>query len=267
MNDALEYFQKNPIYRKFHQNNITFSWVYAFSENFMLPLSHDEVVHGKGSLLTKMPGDEWQRFANLRCLYGLMYMHPGTQLLFMGGEFGQYAEWNHEGSLHWHLLEHGYHQGIQQWIKDLNHLFKSKPALNASPFDHASFEHIDFGDYENSVITFLRKLTPKDLDGNEKHKDQLVVCNFTPGFKANYRIGVPQEGEWVEVLNADAKKYGGSGIVNEKVTSDPIPSHGRDHSIDVKLSPLSVMVFECAEARPKMDKKSSKSNKKTKQRK
>lgn len=207
MHDTLEYFSKDSIYRKFHQNEITFSLTYAFTENFMLPLSHDEVVYGKNSILGRMPGDEWQRFANLRLLYGFMFTHPGTKLLFMGGEFGQYEEWNFQHSLDWNLLEFDPHKNIQNYFAALNQFYKTTPALYEKGFSSDGFEWISYDDTENSVISFIRK-------GNNLKNDVLVVCNFTPNTLYNYKVGVPRKGKLKELFNSDEKKFGGSGLVN-----------------------------------------------------
>jgi 1,4-alpha-glucan branching enzyme len=238
MHDTLEYFSKDPIYRKYHHNQLTFSIWYAFSENFILPLSHDEVVYGKGSLIRKMPGDEWQRFANLRLLFGYMYGHPGKKLLFMGGEFGQWDEWYHEKSLDWHLLDYLPHQGVQRWVKDLNHFYKTEPALYKLDFSIDGFEWIDFRDWEQSIISFIRK---------DKNTDDiiLVVCNFTPVPRYNYRVGVPRGGFWREALNSDAKIYGGSDYGNlGGVEATPVPSHGKYYSLSLTLPPLGVLFFK-----------------------
>jgi len=238
MYDVLEYISKDPVYRKHRHNQLTFSIWYSFSENFILPLSHDEVVYGKGSLLGKMPGDDWQKFANLRLLMGFMYTHPGKKLLFMGGEFGQRREWTHEESLDWHLLEHAPHQGVQKWVKDLNHFYRSVSALHELDFEQDGFEWIDFSDWEKSIISYTRKgKAPKD--------HILVVCNFTPMVRSKYRVGVPGGGFWREVLNSDAKEYGGSGQGNlGGVEAKPIPLHNRECSISITLPPLSVLVFK-----------------------
>jgi 1,4-alpha-glucan branching enzyme len=238
MHDTLDYFSHDPIHRKYHHDQLTFSIMYAFHENFVLPFSHDEVVHGKSSLLGKMPGDDWQKFSNLRLMLGYMYGHPGKKLLFMGSEFGQWREWNHDRSLDWHLLEHAPHQGIQRWMKDLNHLYRSEPALFARDFDANGFEWADLHDWEHSIISFLRKgESPDDL--------MLVVCNFTPVLHANYRVGVPRGGYWAEVLNSDATLYGGSGQGNlGGVEAAPVPVHGRYHSISLTLPPLGVLFLK-----------------------
>lgn len=238
MHDTLDYFSHDPIHRKYHHDQLTFSIMYAFHENFVLPFSHDEVVHGKSSLLGKMPGDDWQKFSNLRLMLGYMYGHPGKKLLFMGSEFGQWREWNHDRSLDWHLLEHAPHRGIQRWMKDLNHLYRSEPALFARDFDANGFEWADLHDWEHSIISFLRKgESPDDL--------MLVVCNFTPMPHTNYRVGVPRGGRWAEVLNSDATLYGGSGQGNlGGVEAAPVPVHGRYHSISLTVPPLGVLFLK-----------------------
>jgi 1,4-alpha-glucan branching enzyme len=237
MHDSLDFFSKEPVHRKFHHARLTFSLWYAFNEDFVLPLSHDEVVHGKGSLLGKMPGDEWQKFANLRLLLGWMYTHPGKKLLFMGGEFGQPGEWTHEKSLDWHLLRRAPHRGVQRWVKDLNRLYRSFPALYAKDPFPEGFEWIDFGDTDNGVISFLRH-------GGEGVSPLLVVCHFTPVLRSDYRIGVPQAGTWVELLNSDARVYGGSGQGNwGKKEARPEPCHARDFSLSLTLPPLGIIVF------------------------
>lgn len=238
MHDTLKYFTKDPIFRKFYHNQLTFSIWYAFFENFILPLSHDEVVHGKGSLIGKMPGDEWQRFANLRLLFGYMYGHPGKKLLFMGGEFGQVKEWSHDESLEWHVIQFGYHSGLQKWVKDLNHLYRAEPALYELDFENEGFEWIDFHDWEDSVISFIRK-------GRNTKDIILVVCNLTPMYRENYRIGVPVDGWWHELLNSDALEYGGSGKGNKGgLTAENIPDHKRPFSLNMTLPPLSVSIFK-----------------------
>jgi 1,4-alpha-glucan branching enzyme len=240
MHDTLEYFQKETVYRKYHQNDLTFSMTYTFSENFMLPLSHDEVVYGKKSIAGRMPGDEWQKFANLRLLYGYMFMHPGAKLLFMGSEFGQSAEWNFEGSLDWHLLQYGFHEGIKKTITDLNELYKTQPALHEKQFSPEGFEWINYSDHQNAVMTFIRK-------GNKPKDDVIVVCNFTQVVRKNYRIGLPKKGKLTEIFNSDAIIYGGSGVVNpNKLTVDALPYDGRDYSIELLLPPLSVTVYKFA---------------------
>lgn len=238
MHDTIDYFSQDPINRKYHHNQLTFSIWYAFSENFVLPLSHDEVVYGKGSLIRKMPGDDWQKFANLRSLFGYMYGHPGKKLLFMGGEFGQWNEWYHEGSLDWHLLDYPTHLGVQAWVRDLNRFYRSEPALYERDFSIDGFEWIDFRDSENSIISFIRK-------GKNSDNLILVVCNFTPIPRYNYRVGVPRGGFWKEVLNSDARIYGGGGHGNlGGIEATPIPSYRRYYSLSLILPPLSVLFFK-----------------------
>lgn len=234
MHDTLEYFKKDPVHRTHHQNEITFSIYYAFTENFMLPLSHDEVVYGKQPMLYKMAGDEWQKFANLRTLYAYMYAHPGAKLLFMGGEFAQTSEWNHDSSLDWHLEDIPLHKGVQQVITALNLLYRAEPALYEFQFAEAGFEWIDIHDAKNSVITFVRK-------GKKEDEMILVTCNFTPVPRENYRVGVPLKGVYTEIFNSDDSLYGGSNVRN----TDPLPSadlqaHGRDQSVTLTLPPLGV---------------------------
>ena len=238
MHDTLQYFQKEPVYRKYHQNDLTFSMTYAFSENFMLPLSHDEVVYGKKSIAGRMPGDEWQKFANLRLLYGYMFSHPGTKLLFMGAEFGQSAEWNFEGSLDWHLLQFGYHEGIKKMITDLNALYKTNPALHEKQFSPEGFEWINYSDHQNAVMSYIRK-------GNNPKEDLIIVCNFTPVVRENYRIGLPKKGKLTQIFNSDETQYGGSGVTNAKaIKIDAEPWNGRDFSAALVLPPLGVTVFK-----------------------
>ena len=238
MHDTLDYVSADPIHRKFRHNRLTFRLLYAFSENYMLPLSHDEVVHGKGSLLSKMPGDDWQKFANLRALLGYMYAQPGKKLLFMGGEFGQWREWNHDVSLDWHLLQFSLHQGLQRWVRDLNTLYRGERALHELDCDPGGFEWIDCCDYESSVVSLLRR-------SREPGDCLAVVCNFTPIPRHNYRIGVPRGRRWREILNSDATIYGGSGQGNiGGATTAPLPMHGREYMLSVTLPPLGVLVFK-----------------------
>jgi len=238
MHDTLEFLCKDPLYRKYLHNRLTFSLLYAFSENFVLPLSHDEVVHGKGSLLGRMPGGTWQMFANLRLLLGYMYASPGKKLLFMGGEFGQRGEWNHDRSLDWHLLDGGQHQGIQRWVRDLNRLCRAEPTLHELDFQPEGFEWIDFGDWEQSVVGFLRK-------GRNAGERLLAAFNFTPVPRHGYRLGVPIGGHWHEVLNSDASVYGGSGMGNlGGVETAHSQSHGRPYSLAVTLPPLAAVIFK-----------------------
>ncbi|MBA0885455.1 1,4-alpha-glucan branching protein GlgB [Flavobacterium undicola] len=238
MHDTLKYFQKDTVYRKYHQNDLTFSMTYAFTENFMLPLSHDEVVYGKKSIADRMPGDEWQKFANLRLLYSYMFTHPGTNLLFMGGEFGQMAEWNFQESLDWHLLQYPVHNGVKELIKDLNKLYKSEPALYQKQFSPEGFEWINYSDHQNAVISYIRK-------GNNTKDDLIVVCNFTQIVRKNYRIGVPRKGKLTEIFNSDLEKYQGSNLQNmTELKIESFPYGGRDYSIELLLPPLSVTVFK-----------------------
>ena len=242
MNDTLDYFAKDPVYRSYHHNKITFSLAYAFTENFMLPLSHDEVVHGKGSMIRKMPGDEWQRFANLRLLYAYMMSHPGSKLFFMGNDIAQYNEWNHATGLDWNLLDFPYHRGINNLIKDLNKLYKKEPALYNYAYQQEGFEWIDHTDYKNSVIVFLRK--------SEKEKDTLlVICNFTPNPIEKYTIGVPASKSWKLIFNTDDLKYEGSGYTTSKtIRTRKKESHGRESSMTLKVVPLGVCIYKLSKA-------------------
>ncbi|NBC83746.1 MAG: 1,4-alpha-glucan branching protein GlgB [Bacteroidetes bacterium] len=237
MHDTLNYFAKDPVYRSYHHNQITFSIWYAFNENFMLSLSHDEVVHGKGSLINKMPGDPWQKFANLRALFGYMFTHPGKKLMFMGMEIGQWAEWNHERSIDWHLLDHDLHAGLKAWIRDMNACYKNFPALYELDFLTDGFKWLDANDSKNSILSFARY--------SKEHKDRIfVVCNFTPAPQYNYRVGVPEQGNWKEVLNSDAHLYGGSGQGNMGAAeATPVPYHEENYSINITLPPLSMVMF------------------------
>ena len=241
MNDTLAYIEKDPLHRTHHHKKITFSTLYAFSENFILPFSHDEVVHMKGSMLDKMPGDEWQKFANLRTLYGYLFTYPGKKLLFMGSEFGQGREWTHDESLDWHLLDYPRHADLRRWVQDLNHLYRSECALFESDSDSHGFEWIDGNDRQRSVISFLRRaVSPND--------ELVVVCNFTPVPREGYRIGVPHEGCWQELLNSDATFYGGSGVGNlGGLKAEPEPTHGRSHSLNLTLPPLGCLIFKRTE--------------------
>ncbi|TLP81670.1 1,4-alpha-glucan branching protein GlgB [Maribacter sp. ACAM166] len=236
MHDTLQFFQKEPIYRRHHQNDLTFGMTYTFTENFMLPFSHDEVVYGKQSLLYRMPGDEWQRFANLRLLFGYMFTHPGTKLMFMGGEFGQTAEWNFEQSLDWHLLQYEGHSGIQNFVKDLNHLYKNSPAMYEKQFSQEGFQWIDYSDHENSILTYVRK-------GHDEENDLIVACNFTPIPRENYRIGIPKKGIIKEILNSDDKKYGGGGNLNKTIKTSSKVSHGHKKSIEITIPPLGIVIL------------------------
>jgi 1,4-alpha-glucan branching enzyme len=238
MHDTLEYFSKDPVHRAHHHRNLTFALLYAFSERFLLPLSHDEVVHGKQSLLSKMPGDMWQKFANLRLLYGLMYGFPGKKLLFMGAEIGQWEEWNHEKSLDWVLLDFDTHKGVLRWLQDLNRLYAAEPALHQVDFHYTGFDWIDFQDVAGSIISFERK-------SGEGRETVVVVCNFTPVPRVGYRIGVRELGVYKELLNSDASVYGGSNMGNAGgVTAEAVPQHGRDYSLSVTLPPLGAVFFK-----------------------
>ena len=237
MHDVLNYMSQDPVYRNYHHNEITFSLVYAFAENFVLPFSHDEVVYGKGSMIRKMPGDDWHKFANLRLLYGFMFGHPGKKLLFMGDEFGQWSEWNHDGSLEWNLLEHPSHAGLKRWVRDLNTLYRGEPLLHTMDFNSAGFEWVDCKDFQRSIISFLRR-------GQNPNDQLLFVCNFTPVVRQNYRVGVPLEGYWKEILNSDAPLYGGSGQGNfGGLSTVPLPIHGRPFSLNMTLPPLGIVIF------------------------
>jgi 1,4-alpha-glucan branching enzyme len=238
MHDTLDYMSKDPVYRSYHHNQLLFSLMYAFSENFVLPFSHDEVVYGKGSMIRKMPGDDWQRFANLRLLYGYMFGHPGKKLLFMGDEFGQWSEWNHDSSLDWHLTASPPHKGLQRWVRDLNTFSRGEPALYELDSDSAGFEWVDCNDVNRSVVSFLRK-------GRQDGNTLLFVCNFTPTTHHNYRLGAPQGGFWAEVLNGDAQLYSGSGQGNlGGIEANPLPIHGRPWSLSIVVPPLAVVVFK-----------------------
>lgn len=241
MHDTLEYMEKDPIYRKYHQNDITFSLAYAFSENFMLPLSHDEVVYGKKSIIGRMPGDEWQRFANLRLLYGYMYTHPGTKLLFMGSEFGQTSEWNFQQSLDWHLLQYDVHKGVLNMFKDLNHLYKTQPALYEKAFSVEGFEWLHYGDAQNSILTFMRK-------GHDRENDLVILCNFTPNTFNEYVIGLPRKTQLQIIFNTDEKAYNGSGYIsdNKIIKSKKLDEkwYGREFGATLKVPPLAVVVYK-----------------------
>lgn len=244
MHDTLSYFETEPIYRSYHQGQLTFSIVYAFSEKFTLPLSHDEVVYGKGSMINKMPGDQWQKFANLRLLYGYMFGHPGAKLIFMGGEFAQDHEWRHDFSLDWHENHHPLNNGVQKLLKDLNGLYKQEPALYQKNFDPSGFEWIDIGDSTNSVISWIRR-------GEEGEDELLFIASFTPVVRENYRIGVPRMGFYQEVLNTDNLKYGGADVLNHgEIETYPIPMHGKPHSVPLMLPPLGLVVLKYSRSNP-----------------
>jgi len=237
MHDTLDYLSQDPVHRRYHHDRLTFSIWYAFYENFVLPLSHDEVVHGKGSLIGKMPGDAWQQFANLRLLYGYMWAHPGKKLLFMGGEFGQRREWQHDESLEWHVLQYPEHAGLKRWVADLNRFYAQEPALYEVDFEERGFEWVDCHDAEASVLSFIRK-------SRNDTSTVLVVCNFTPVPRQNYVVGVPRGGHWREALNSDAPIYGGSAMGNfGGAEAGPVPAHGRPFSLTLTLPPLSALYF------------------------
>ncbi len=237
MHDTLDYFEHDPIHRRYHHNALTFSLWYAFSENFVLPLSHDEVVYGKKALISKMPGDAWQQFANLRLLFGYMWTHPGKKLLFMGGEIAQWREWHHERALDWELAQRAEHAGVQRWVSDLNRAYRERPALHELDFSQDGFQWVDNHDSDNSILTFLRLAA----DGSPV----LVACNFTPVVRYGYRVGVPRGGAWREILNSDAPFYGGSGVGNMgRVEASDEPWHGRAHSLRLTLPPLAAVVLE-----------------------
>jgi 1,4-alpha-glucan branching enzyme len=239
MNDTLRYMRHDPVHRKYHHDELTFSLIYAFHENFVLPFSHDEVVHGKGSLLDQMPGDTWQKFANLRLLYAYMWCHPGKKLLFMGGEFGQWQEWNFDESLHWHLLAGESHRGLSRAVADLNNLVQREPALHELDFDGRGFEWIDCHNWQDSVLAFVRR-------GSSSRDALVVCCNFTPVLRQGYRLGVPAAGSYEEVFNSDSAWYGGSNAGNGSgLQSSPVPHHGREHSLSLTLPPLAVVVLKC----------------------
>jgi 1,4-alpha-glucan branching enzyme len=238
MHDTLKYFQNDPIHRKFHHSQLTFRMLYSFQENFVLPLSHDEVVHGKGSLIGKMPGDEWQRFANLRLLFAYMYAQPGKKLMFMGCEFGQVREWAHDSSLDWDVVKYPVHRGVQAWMEQLNRFYRNEPAMHRLDTESSGFEWVDCNDNATSTISLLRKSeSPQDT--------VLVVCNFTPVPRMGYRVGVPHAGYWRELLNSDAKEYNGSGMGNlGGVQAEEIPTHGRPFSLKLTLPPLAALFFK-----------------------
>ncbi|MGD9023146.1 MAG: 1,4-alpha-glucan branching protein GlgB [Deltaproteobacteria bacterium] len=244
MHDTLVYMSKDPVHRTYHHHKLTFRMLYAFHENFVLPLSHDEVVHGKGSLLAKMPGDDWQKFANLRLLFGYMYAQPGKKLLFMGGEFGQWSEWYHETSLDWHLLEYPLHAGLQRWVRDLNRTYQNEPALHQLDFDGSGFEWIDCNDALQSTVSLMRK-------GHASEDMVIIACNFTPVPRLNYRVGAPRGGFWREILNSDAEYYSGSGLGNRGgVEAEPMRHHGRPYTLTVSLPPLGAVFFKSQQIPP-----------------
>ena len=236
MNDTLKYFSKNPIHRRFHHNQLTFRGLYMFTENYVLPLSHDEVVHGKGALIGKMPGDEWQQFANLRLLFGYQWAQPGKKLLFMGDEFGQKREWSHEEGLEWWVLQFPLHSGVQTWVRDLNHLYRSEPALYEREFDPGTFQWVDANDADSSVLSFLRR---------GHHEIIAVIGNFTPVVRHHHRIGVPEGGYWRELLNSDAASYGGGNQGNAGgVLAETVSANGQPFSLDLTLPPLGILFLK-----------------------
>jgi len=238
MHDTLQYMSQESIHRKYHQHDMTFSLLYAFNENFILPLSHDEVVHGKGSLLTKMGGDEWQKFANLRAYYGFMWGHPGKKLLFMGGEFGQWQEWNFNTSLEWAALEVSNHRGLQRLVRDLNHLYQKEPALYENDFDESGFEWIDASDTDNSVLSFIRKAKSSD-------EFLVIITNFTPVPRSGYRLGVPKPGYYLESFNSDSDHYWGSNVGNDGgQATETVSMHGRSQSLLLTLPPLATIMLK-----------------------
>jgi 1,4-alpha-glucan branching enzyme len=238
MHDTLKYMSKDPIHRRFHHNQLTFRGLYMFTENYVLPLSHDEVVHGKGSLIGRMPGDDWQQFANLRLLYGYMYGQPGKKLIFMGGEFGQRSEWNHDSSLEWDVLDYWGHAGVQKWVQDLNRVYRSEPALHEIEFDPRGWQWIDTNDSDASVLSFLRR-------GSQPQDVMAIVCNFTPVPRPGYRLGVPAPGHWQELLNSDAASYGGSNVGNfGGVVAETVGTHGQPYSLELTLPPLAALFLK-----------------------
>lgn len=238
MHDTLEYMSMDPIHRKYNHDKLTFRMIYGYTENFMLPLSHDEIVYGKGSLLQKMPGDEWQQFANLRLLFGYMYAQPGKKLIFMGGEFGQRNEWYHESSLDWHLLENPLHEGIQKWVRDLNNLYMKETGLHELDFESSGFQWLDCNDSQQSTLSMLRL-------SRDEEESLIVVCNFTPVPRYNFKIGLSHNGVYKELLNSDAEYYGGSGIGNlGEVYAKELPYQGRPFSVEISLPPLAVVFLK-----------------------
>ncbi|WP_036300161.1 1,4-alpha-glucan branching protein GlgB [Methylomarinum vadi] len=252
MNDILEYMEEDPVHRKYHHDKLTFGMLYAFTENFTLPFSHDEVVHGKGSMVEKMPGDEWQRFANLRALYTMMFTYPGKKLLFMGCEFGQGTQWNFNQALDWYVLDYAHHRGVQTLLKDLNNLYKGQPCLFKHDFDHLGFEWIDCHDAEQSVISYRRKNEDQEL---------IVVLNFTPVVRDNYRIGVPVAGRYQEVINSDSSVYDGSNVTNGAVTSEPVAWMNLPHSVSLTLPPLAGVILKLEEQKKPRQTRRAKSKK------
>ena len=238
MHDTLGYMRTDPLYRRYSHNQMTFGMLYAFHENFVLPLSHDEVVHGKGSLLNKMPGDEWQKFANLRAMYGYMWAYAGKKLLFMGGEFAQWKEWNHDAGLDWAALAGERHQGMQRLVRDLNLVYRHEPSLYQVDFDWKGFQWIDANDSDNSVLSFIRY-------SENRQQCIIVICNLTPVVHRGYRLGVPQSGRYRELINSDLAIYGGSGVDNgPDLHTDPVSSHTFGHSLSLTLPPLATLMLQ-----------------------
>jgi 1,4-alpha-glucan branching enzyme len=238
MHDMLQYIHEDPVHRRWHHGQITFSMLYAFTENFILPFSHDEVVHGKGSMLSKMPGDVWQKHATLRALYGYMYGHPGKKLMFMGAEFGQWREWNYDASLDWHLLGEEMHEALRRWVQDLNHAYQREPSLHQIDFEGSGFRWIDCQDNENSVVSMIRR-------GRDPQDFTVMIANLTPVPRPAYRIGVPEWGWYRELLNSDSECYGGSNMGNGGgVDAEAIPAHGFDQSISLTVPPLGFLLLK-----------------------
>jgi 1,4-alpha-glucan branching enzyme len=238
MHDMLQYVQQNPVHRRWHHNQITFSMLYSFTENFVLPFSHDEVVHGKRSMLDKMPGDVWQKHATLRALYGYMFAHPGKKLMFMGSEFGQWREWDHDSSLDWHLLDEPLHRGLQTWVRDLNRTYEREPSLHEVDFEGPGFSWIDCQDNENSVISLIRR-------ARNPHDFTVMIVNFTPVPRPRYRVGVPEAGWYREILNSDAWLYGGSNMGNGGgIHTEPAVAHGFEQSLDLIVPPLGFVLLK-----------------------
>jgi len=238
MHDMLQYIQEDPVHRRWHHGQITFSMLYAFTENFILPFSHDEVVHGKGSMFGKIPGDDWQKAATLRALYGFMYAHPGKKLMFMGCEFGQWREWNSEESLDWHLADDPMHAGLRRWVQDLNRTYQQEPSLHEVDFEHSGFSWIDCHDNENSVVSLIRR-------ARDARDFTVMIANFTPVPRPAYRFGVPDAGWYREVLNSDAAIYGGSNVGNSGgVNTESIPDHGFTQSISITVPPLGFVLLK-----------------------
>ncbi|MCK5228157.1 MAG: alpha amylase C-terminal domain-containing protein, partial [Desulfobulbaceae bacterium] len=247
MHDTLRYMSKEPIHRKHHHHDMTFGMHYAYHENYVLPLSHDEVVHGKGALLNKMSGDEWQKFANLRAYFGFMWAYPGKKLLFMGCEFGQWQEWNFEKSLEWEALTAPNHHGVQRLVRDLNIVYQAEPALHEVDFDPEGFAWIDANDTDNSIFSFIRK-------ARSNEHCIIIICNFTPVVRRHYRIGVPASGSYKEIINSDMDIYGGSGVTNpETMVTEDIPFHGHSCSLSLTLPPLVTIMLKAVDLRLKTE--------------